>query len=123
MCLQGPDKRLRGVTVQGDATHVVLLRNMVGPGEVDDDLEDEVGMECSKYGNVQRVLIFEVTEPGFPADQAVRIFVEFDRTEATTKALVDLEGRFFGGRTVRATFYDEGKFDRNELAPVPGEFD
>lgn len=32
---------------------MVLLRNMVGPGEVDDDLEDEVGMECSKYGNVQ----------------------------------------------------------------------
>ena len=38
---------------QGTATRVVLLRNMVGPGEVDDDLEDEVGMECSKYGNVQ----------------------------------------------------------------------
>ena len=38
---------------QGDPCRVVLLRNMVGPGEVDDDLEDEVGMECSKYGNVQ----------------------------------------------------------------------
>lgn len=38
---------------KGTATRVVLLRNMVGPGEVDDDLEDEVGMECSKYGNVQ----------------------------------------------------------------------
>lgn len=39
--------------VQGTPCRVVLLRNMVGPGEVDDDLEDEVGMECSKYGNVQ----------------------------------------------------------------------
>ena len=38
---------------QGASSRVVLLRNMVGPGEVDDDLEDEVGMECSKYGNVQ----------------------------------------------------------------------
>uniref|UniRef100_A0A0D3D5S4 Uncharacterized protein n=1 Tax=Brassica oleracea var. oleracea TaxID=109376 RepID=A0A0D3D5S4_BRAOL len=31
-----------------------------------------------------------------------------------------LDGRFFGGRTVRATFYDELKFSMNELAPVPG---
>lgn len=30
-------------------------------------------------------MIFEVTEPGFPADQAVRIFVEFDRVEEATK--------------------------------------
>jgi hypothetical protein len=30
-------------------------------------------------------MIFEVTEAGFPSDQAVRIFVQFDRTEAATK--------------------------------------
>ncbi len=80
-----------------------------------------MGGECGKYGAVTGVLIFEVTEPGFPAEQAVRIFVRFDRAEAATRALVDLEGRFFGGRTVRATFFDEGKFERQELAPVAGE--
>jgi hypothetical protein len=31
------------------------------------------------------VMIFEATEPGFPADQAVRIFVQFERVEAATK--------------------------------------
>lgn len=31
------------------------------------------------------VLIFEATEPGFPADQAVRIFVQFARVEEATK--------------------------------------
>jgi hypothetical protein len=31
------------------------------------------------------VLIFEATEPGFPDDQAVRIFVEFSRIEEATK--------------------------------------
>ncbi len=31
-----------GVAFQGAPTRVVLLRNMVGPGDVDDDLEDEV---------------------------------------------------------------------------------
>jgi len=35
------------------------------------------------------------------------------------QALVDLGGRFFGGRQVRATFYDEDKFASNELAPDP----
>lgn len=93
----------------------------VGPGEVDDELEDEVGSECAKYGTVTRVLIFEITEPNFPTDEAVRIFVQFERSEETTKALVDLDGRYFGGRTVRATFYDEDKFSKNELAPMPGE--
>lgn len=93
----------------------------VGPGEVDDELEDEVGSECAKYGTVTRVLIFEITEPNFPADEAVRIFVQFERSEETTKALVDLDGRYFGGRVVRATFYDEDRFGKNELAPMPGE--
>lgn len=120
--LANPEKRQRtGVAIKGAPTRVVLLRNMVGPGDVDDDLEDEVGNECSKYGSVQRVIIFEVTEPDYPEEQAVRIFIEFDRPEAATKALVDLEGRFFGGRAVRATFYDEGKFEREEVAPFPGE--
>ncbi|KAK9813502.1 hypothetical protein WJX73_002933 [Symbiochloris irregularis] len=119
---QPPDKRQRtGVAIRGTPTRVVLLRNMVGPGDVDEDLEDEVGNECSKYGNIQRVVIFEVTEPNYPDEQAVRIFVEFDRVESATKSLVDLEGRFFGGRNIRATFYDESKFERDEVAPFPGE--
>ena len=93
----------------------------MGPGEVDDDLEGEVASECAKYGNVTRVLIFEITEPNFPTDEAVRIFVQFEREGEATKALIDLEGRFFGGRVVRASFYEEDRFNKNELAPMPGE--
>jgi len=105
----------------GEPSCVVLMRNMVGPGEVDDELEDEVAGECEKYGDVLRVLIFEVTTPGFPAEETVRIFVQFDTIEAATKALEDLAGRFFGGRVVRASFFDEARLDRNELAPRPEE--
>ncbi|KAL2642390.1 hypothetical protein R1flu_009977 [Riccia fluitans] len=110
-----------GVSISGPPTRVVLLRNMVGPGEVDGELEDEVASECAKYGTVNRVLIFEITEPDFPVTEAVRIFVQFERAEQATKALVDLDGRFFGGRVVRASFYDVERFARNELAPLPGE--
>ena len=43
-----------------NASPVILLTNMVGPGEVDDMLQEETADECSKYGKVQRCLIFEV---------------------------------------------------------------
>lgn len=66
--------------MKGVPTKVVLLRNLVGPGEVDDDLEDEVASELQKYGTILRVLIFEVTEDNFPPEEAVRIFVEFQST-------------------------------------------
>ncbi|EER87881.1 hypothetical protein BDA96_10G053300 [Sorghum bicolor] len=116
-----PEKKPRSVSFDGQPTRVLLLRNMVGPGEVDDELEDEVASECAKYGTVSRVLIFEITQADFPADEAVRIFIQFERAEEATKAMVDLQGRFFGGRVVQATFFDEEKFGRNELAPMPGE--
>ncbi|XP_063972835.1 splicing factor 45 [Diachasmimorpha longicaudata] len=93
---------------------VVLLRNMVGPGEVDDDLEPEVKDECNtKYGDVARVVIQEV--PDVQAEEAVRIFVEFKRIESAIKAVVDLNGRFFGGRQVRAGFYSSEKLDNYQL--------
>lgn len=37
------------------------LQNMVGPGEVDEELEPETAEECSKYGKVTKVIIFEVS--------------------------------------------------------------
>ncbi|CAL1679473.1 unnamed protein product [Lasius platythorax] len=93
---------------------VVLLRNMVGPGEVDDDLEPEVKDECNtKYGDVARVIIHEVIE-AIP-EEAVRIFVEFKRIESAIKAVVDLNGRFFGGRQVKAGFYSSEKLDNLQL--------
>lgn len=93
---------------------MVLLKNMVGPGEVDDDLEPEVKDECNtKYGPVNSVIIHEVTTDN--AEEAVRIFVEFQRIESAIKAVVDLNGRFFGGRQVKATFYDTEKYDNLQL--------
>ena len=112
---------------------------MVGPGEVDDDLEPEVKDECnSKYGEVVQVIIFEV--PNNPPDEAVRIFVEFKRIESAIKgnilseylhgrdcrnllltslfclaAVVDLNGRFFGGRQVKAGFYSCEKLQNLQL--------
>nr|CAB3265467.1 splicing factor 45-like [Phallusia mammillata] len=97
-------------------TKVICLRNMVGPGEVDDDLEGETSEECSKYGTVNKCIIFEMH--GVNDEEAIRIFIEFDRMEAAIKALVDLNGRFFGGRTVKASFYDVEKFKSFQLSEL-----
>ncbi|XP_063588149.1 splicing factor 45-like [Penaeus indicus] len=93
---------------------VALLRNMVGPGEVDDELEPEVREECNgKYGTVVQVVIFEI--PRAVPEEAVRIFVEFQRVESAIKAVIDLNGRFFGGRQVKAGFYEYEDFKAKRL--------
>ncbi|CAO3618817.1 unnamed protein product [Mucor hiemalis] len=103
-------------------SHVILLTNMVGPGEVDDMLQEETADECSKYGKVERCLIFEVPHGKIHNDKAVRIFVKFTEIESARRAIQDLNGRFFGGRVVTASFFDNGRFDRLDLAPTQEEF-
>jgi len=57
---------------------------MVGPGEVDDDLEPEVKEECQgKYGEVSNVTVFQM--PEMEGEDPIRIFVEFKRVEAAAK--------------------------------------
>ncbi|XP_054741697.1 splicing factor 45 [Anastrepha obliqua] len=100
--------------IMKEPSKVVLLRNMVGPGDVDEDLEPEVKDECNtKYGEVASVIIHEAF--GTTPEEAVKIFVEFKRIESAIKAVVDLNGRFFGGRQVRAGFYNFDKFKSFQL--------
>ena len=57
---------------------------MVGPGEVDEELEPEVKEECEgKYGEIIKVKIKEM--PGVVEEEAVRIFLEFKRQECAIK--------------------------------------
>ncbi|XP_034952129.1 splicing factor 45 [Chelonus insularis] len=111
---QAPTEEPTITEIMKSPSKVVLLRNMVGPGEVDEDLEPEVKDECNtKYGDVARVLIHEI--PDAHPEEAVRIFVEFKRIESAIKAVVDLNGRFFGGRQVKAGFYASEKLDSLQL--------
>jgi splicing factor 45 len=57
---------------------------MVGPGEVDEDLEPEVKDECNtKYGDVVKVTIREL--PNVIPEETVQIYVEFKRIESAIK--------------------------------------
>merc|ERR1712113_123773 len=83
-------------------TRVLLLNNLVGKGDVDEDLEEETAEEASKYGKLKKCVVKEYKN--LPDDQAVRIFLEYEQIEGATKALVDMNGRYFGGRVVRGAF-------------------
>jgi len=96
---------------------VLLLKNMVSAEEVDEDLQEEIEEECGKFGSVERVIIYQ--ERQSEADDAeivVKIFVEFGASEGAQRARDALHCRFFGGRRVSATIYDQDLFDHNDLS-------
>ncbi|KAF4317572.1 hypothetical protein BBO99_00006802 [Phytophthora kernoviae] len=76
----------------------LCLLNLVNRGDVDDELEDEVRGECSKFGGVKKVEIKELGDH-------VRIFALFNDTTGAAKAKQALHGRFFGGNQVQAHYY------------------
>lgn len=51
---------------------------MVGPEDIDDDLETEVTEECGKFGIVKKVIIYQERQSEEEdAEIIVKIFVEF----------------------------------------------
>uniref|UniRef100_U3JEI6 RRM domain-containing protein n=1 Tax=Ficedula albicollis TaxID=59894 RepID=U3JEI6_FICAL len=96
---------------------VMVLRNMVDPKDIDDDLEGEVTEECGKFGAVNRVIIYQEKQgEEEDADIIVKIFVEFSMAAETHKAIQALNGRWFAGRKVVAEVYDQERFDNSDLS-------
>ncbi|XP_064202272.1 poly(U)-binding-splicing factor PUF60-like isoform X2 [Anguilla rostrata] len=96
---------------------VMVLRNMVGPEDIDDDLEGEVTEECGKFGAVNRVIIYQEKQgEEDDAEVIVKIFVEFSMASEMNKAIQALNNRWFGGRKVVAEVYDQERFDNSDLS-------
>lgn len=93
-------------------SRVMQLLNMVD--EVDEDLEDEVSDECSKYGTVNKVVVHQE----YDEDErlVVKIFVEFQEHTETEKAITAFEGRFFAGNIIKALTYDQERFNNNDFS-------
>lgn len=74
---------------KGDAqvlsSRVLMMTNLVRPGEVDDQLQSEIASECEKFGPVLSCVIFE--SPSANEQEAVRIFVEFGSSESAVRGL------------------------------------
>ncbi|KAK4703888.1 splicing factor 45, partial [Phenoliferia sp. Uapishka_3] len=97
----------------GEPSRVVLLTNLCGIDDVDDDLGDEVAEEANKFGVVERCFVYLV--PGETRDdEGVRIFLVMSGLAGGWNAVRQFDGRFFGGRVVKARFYDEATFNAGE---------
>jgi len=93
------------------SSRVLLLENLVAAGEADGELAGEVQEECSRFGEVNKVTVYEGRK-----DPSVRVFVRFEAEESGGKAAQALNGRWFGGRQVRAFTYSEERY-------LSGDFD
>jgi poly(U)-binding-splicing factor PUF60 len=88
---------------------------MVGVDEIDDALETEVTDECSKYGVVEAVVIYQEKQPT-TNDTIVKIFIMFQQTAHAQKAIEALNGRWFGGRRIQAETFDMQKFQAKDYS-------
>jgi len=93
---------------------VLLLRNMVGPDDVDEELQADIEQECGNYGKVEHVIIYK--EQQEDETVIVKIFVEFEKFDQVKLAKDGLHNRFFSGRKVVATVYDQELYDNNDLS-------
>jgi len=96
---------------------VVVLRNMVGHEEVDESLQEEIEEECGKFGEVDNVIIYQERQSEEEDSEIlVKIFVEFAASNGAKAAKESLNGRFFGGRHVRADIYDQVMFEEQDFS-------
>lgn len=98
-------------------SRVLILRNMVGPEDVDEDLQEEIQEECAKFGVVDQVIIYkEKQSDDEDAEIIVKIFVEFAQPGDAIKGKDVLDGRYFGGRLVQAQIYEQALFEHGDLS-------
>ncbi|BEJ00635.1 hypothetical protein CcaverHIS631_0504920 [Cutaneotrichosporon cavernicola] len=102
------------VEKHGEVSRIVVLLNTVETeDDVDETLADDIGTEAGKHGIVERVVL-HITEPPAEGEGCLRVFVVFSGMAGAWRAVKALEGRFFGGRTIHARYFDEERFERGE---------
>nr|ODN88273.1 hypothetical protein L203_02882 [Cryptococcus depauperatus CBS 7841] len=100
---------------KGEESRIVCLRGLVGSvDEIEEEMVDEVGEECSKYGIVERVVLHMVEPPPPEPEECLRVFVVFSGMAGAWRALKELDGRYFGGRNITATYFDEERFNKGD---------
>jgi len=110
-------QKLMGARGSLTGSRVVCLKNMVGAEEVDEQLQEEIEEECSKFGEVENVIIYQERQSEEEdAVILVKIFVEFTNINEAKVARDTLNGRFFGGRTVQAEIYDQVLYEEQDFS-------
>ncbi|XP_057330416.1 poly(U)-binding-splicing factor half pint-like [Microplitis mediator] len=98
-------------------SRVIILRNMVTLESIDETLQEEIQDECSKFGEVRRVIIYnERQSEDDDAEVIVKIFVEFSQMSEAERARESLNGRYFDKRIIKCELYDQALFDYNDYS-------
>ena len=78
--------------------YTISLLNMVAPGQIDNELADEVREECERCGRVTNVTIKDANSN----NEYVKVDVVFEKKENAIDALKMFDGRMFGERKIIA---------------------
>lgn len=84
---------------------IVILKNMFNVKDFErdpsliSDLKNDLRSECSKHGDVKKVLVFDRNPEGV-------VSVLFHEAEMADECIQALNKRFYGGRTISASTYD-----------------
>ncbi|XP_076362842.1 poly(U)-binding-splicing factor hfp isoform X2 [Tachypleus tridentatus] len=119
MIIKGPNARnmLMQKLMKKSESSVVILRNMVDVEDLDEELESEVTDECGRFGEVNKVIIYQERQSEEEdAEITIKIFVEFSQPLEANKARDALNGRYFGGKVVTAELYDQTLYEANDLS-------
>lgn len=104
-----PGSAPRSVPPPGISSNVCFIENMVtSPGEIDDDLINDIKDECGRFGTVVFLQFYVNSDAaskavsGSGADTAgrLRVAVEFTAPDAAWACVTKMNGRLFAGRVL-----------------------
>ena len=102
-------------------SRVVLLRNVCGAGDVDEEVRPDLLDKCASFGIVAELLVWEAPEEELerikPTDH-VRCFVVYETQEAADKAKLELNGRFFAGSQLEVDYFPMELFMQRRFDPA-----
>lgn len=102
-------------------SEVVSFTNMgITEEELADDEEyenilEDMHEECGKHGKIIAVVVPRPSKTGETVTGIGRVFVRYESVDAATKARDALNGRRFGGNTVKADFISVDAFDAQDF--------
>jgi RNA-binding protein 39 len=68
------------------------------------EIKEEIAQECSKFGTIMHIHV-DKNSNGF-------VYIKFGSVPSAQNAINALNGRWFDGRVVSATFFPEGRYNK-----------
>eukprot|EP01064_Diplonema_japonicum_P003803 TRINITY_DN1249_c0_g1_i4.p1 TRINITY_DN1249_c0_g1~~TRINITY_DN1249_c0_g1_i4.p1 ORF type:complete len:380 (+),score=61.03 TRINITY_DN1249_c0_g1_i4:213-1352(+) len=103
------------------ASECILIRNLVGRGELSDEIKEDVISEMQNHGNVVHATAHEAADLSLPDEESVRVFIRFSSKEEAVQAKQALHLRVFDGRFLAVSFFPLKRLLERDLEPNTAE--